>query len=72
MKAIIEIQYQGNCVTTDDLEKAVKSDIKAKGYKMVSIDTLNIYYKPEETKIYYVAILKESKDIVEGSLYIEK
>ncbi len=72
MKAIIEIQHNSHNVIVDDIEKIVKADLKAKGYKMTLIDTLNIYYKPEDIVVYYVATLKEAKEIIEGSLYIEK
>ena len=54
-----EIQFGAVSVEPKTLEKIVKEDIKSKGIKLVTLDSVNIYYKPEEGKVYYTT---ESKD----------
>ena len=44
MKAVLEVQYQGQNVNATDIEKMVKEELKASGVKISTIDTLNIYY----------------------------
>ena len=65
MKTNLEVQYSGHNVSNSDIEKKVKEDLKAKGIKMNTVDTLNIYYKPEGSSIYYVATTKKG-DTVEN------
>ena len=48
------IQYQGLEFTEDDCIKKAKAAFK-KDYKGKTLEELNIYIKPEEHKIYYVA-----------------
>lgn len=59
MKKKIEIQYMGHNVTAADVEAAVKSDIKDKGFTMKEVDHIDMYYKPLERAIYYVAVMKD-------------
>ncbi len=61
MKTKIEVQYANKDVNVADVEKAVKEDIKAKGIKVNTVDTLDVYYKPEDGSIYYVATTKDKK-----------
>lgn len=58
MKLKLQVQFNNTNVEASDIEKAVKEDIKANGVKINTIDTLEVYYKPEETAIYYVATTK--------------
>ena len=49
-----EIQYQGQAFTTEDCLKKAEAGFK-KEYKGKTLEEINIYIKPEEHKIYYVA-----------------
>ncbi|MFQ9921927.1 MAG: DUF6465 family protein [Beduini sp.] len=59
MKTKMEIQYHDKNVVTADIEKAVKEELKVKGIKMNTIDTLDIFYQPETGVIYYLANLAD-------------
>lgn len=59
MKTKVQVQYNNKNVETTTIEKLAKEDMKLKGVKMNTIDTLEVYYKPEELAIYYVATLKD-------------
>ncbi len=58
MKIKLQVQFHNKNVETTSIEKLVKEDVKSKGVKMTTIDTLEVYYKPEDTSIYYVATTK--------------
>lgn len=58
MKLKLQVQFNNKNVETTDIEKLVKEDVKAKGVKMTTIDTLEVFYKPEDTSVYYVATTK--------------
>ncbi len=58
MKLKLEVQFNNKNVDTADIEKFVKEDVKSKGVKMTTIDTLEVYYKPEDNSVYYVATTK--------------
>ena len=62
MKAVLEVQYQGQNVNATDIEKMVKEELKAGGVKISTIDTLNIYYLPETAKVFFVAIKKDGSE----------
>lgn len=59
MKTKLQVQYNNKNVETTEIEKLAKEDMKVQGVKMNTIDTLEVYYKPEELAIYYVATLKD-------------
>jgi transposase len=59
MKTKLQVQFNNTNVETTEIEKLAKEDLKEKGVKMNSIDTLDVYYKPEELAVYYVATLKD-------------
>ena len=63
MKAVLEVQYQGQNVNATDIEKMVKEELKASGVKISTINTLNIYYAPETSSVYYVATTKDGKTV---------
>lgn len=63
MKAIVEVQYHGKNVTATDIEKLVKEDVKSQGVKISTVDTLQIYYTPETSSVYYVATTKDGKSV---------
>ena len=58
VKLKLQVQFNNKNVETTDVEKAVKEDVKSQGVKMNTIDTLEVYYKPEDSSIYYVATTK--------------
>ena len=58
MKIKLQVQFHNKNVETTSIEKLVKEDVKSKGVKMTTIDTLEVYYKPEDRSIYYVATTK--------------
>lgn len=71
MKTKFEVQYNDHNVVTSDVEKIVKEDLKQKGVKVSTIDTLEIYYAPDNTSVYYVATLKTGEVVNnEEALYI--
>lgn len=63
MKAMLEVQYKGQNVSTTEIEKMVKEELKANGVKISSISTLNIYYTPETSSVYYVATTKDGETV---------
>ena len=63
IKAVLEVQYQGQNVNATDIEKMVKEELKASGVKISTIDTLNIYYTPETSSVYYVATTKDGNTV---------
>ena len=54
VKTVSVIQFQGNEFTEADCLTKAKAGFK-KAYKNVELTSINIYIKPEEHKIYYVA-----------------
>lgn len=62
MKTKIEVQYQEHNVNVKDTEKLVKEELKTLGVKMNTISELNIYYKPEDGSVYYVAVTKDKEE----------
>lgn len=58
MKTKLQVQFNNKNIEASDVEKLVKEDAKSKGVKMTTIDTLEIYFKPEDASVYYVATTK--------------
>jgi hypothetical protein len=58
VKIKLQVQFHNKNVETTSIEKLVKEDVKSKGVKMTTIDTLDVYYKPEDSSVYYVATTK--------------
>ena len=58
MKIKLQVQFHNKNVETTSIEKLVKEHVKSKGVKMTTIDTLEVYYKPEDSSVYYVATTK--------------
>ena len=58
MKLKLQVQFNNKNVETTNIEKRVKEDVKAQGVKMTTVDTLEVYYKPEDSSVYYVATTK--------------
>lgn len=48
------LQYNGREFDLGAVEANVKNDWKAQGNKLTAIETLDIYVKPDEAKVYYV------------------
>lgn len=64
MKTSIHIQFRDD-VNVKNVENTVKEALKAEGLKISSLKQLDIYYKPQENAIYYVAI--DEDDNITGS-----
>lgn len=64
MKTSIHIQFRDD-VNVKDVENTVKESLKNEGLKISSLKQLDIYYKPQENAIYYVAI--DEDDNITGS-----
>ena len=58
MKLKLQVQFNNKNVETTNIEKLVKEDVKAQGVKMTTVDILEVYYKPEDFSVYYVATTK--------------
>ncbi len=54
MKSDIFVQYQGKSADTKQLLDTAKEIWKADGNKVKDLKTVELYYKPEEQKCYYV------------------
>ena len=63
MKTRIEVQFNSNNVNVADIEKAVKEDIKAQEIRINSLANIDIYFKPEDGSIYYVATKKDDTTV---------
>ena len=63
MKTMIEVQYQQKNVKDGDLDKYVKETLKEQGVKTTEVETLNIYYLPENAKVFFVAIKKDGSEL---------
>ncbi len=63
MKINFEIQHLGQDLTTMEIEKKVKAVLKERNVKLTTVDTLEIYYQPENCEIYYQAQLKDGTSI---------
>lgn len=63
MKTKLQVQFNNKNVETNELEKLVKEELKAQGVKMNNIETLEIYFKPEDSSVYYVATTKTEEVI---------
>ncbi len=48
------LQYNGQEFDLSVVEANVKKDWKDQGNKLTAIETLDIYVKPDEAKVYYV------------------
>lgn len=67
MKARTIIQFNESDIIAEDILKNVKEDMKAQGVKVTHIDTLDMYVKVTEAKVYYVAVMKDGTE-VKGSV----
>ena len=71
MKTRIEVQFNNKGVNVADIEKAVKENIKAQDIKINSLANIDIYYKPEEGAVYYVATKKDNTTVEnKDALYV--
>lgn len=63
MKTKFEIQFKEKNAEAGEIEKLVKEDLKVNGVKMNTVDTLEIFYQPEKTVVYYLAKLKDGTEV---------
>lgn len=54
MKSNVYVEYQGQQTLMKDVLAKIKKEWTAEGNKIKDIDTLDMYVKPEERKVYYV------------------
>ena len=55
VKMNLQVQYNYQDVSLDDIEKMVIDHLVELGYKKTSILTLDIYYKAETSEVFYIA-----------------
>ena len=60
MTTSINVEYMGKKVDTKDLLDEFKLIWKEKGEKIKDIDSLELYFKPEEAMCYYVVNLTQT------------
>ncbi len=60
MKTKINIEYYGKKTESKDLVNQAKLIWKERGGKIKEIETLELYYKPEEGMCYYVVNTTET------------
>ncbi len=63
MKANIQIQSNPFIANADEIEVIVKKHLQASDIRLNTIDELNIYYKPADGSIYYVAKTKDGEEL---------
>ncbi len=54
MKSVLTVQYQGHDVDDTHLLDMAKEIWKSDGNKVKDLKTVDLYYKPEEGRCYYV------------------
>ena len=67
MKTNIVVQCDGHDTTVEELEKAVKEELKGLEVKVSKLKSLDIYYQPTVGDTYYHAIDGDGK-VIEGKL----
>lgn len=63
MKARTIVQFNEQNIIAEDIVKTVKEDMKAQGVKVTQIETLDMYLNVTESKVYYVANMKDGTEI---------
>lgn len=64
LKENLIFQVDGQDYDLSDVISMVKEDWKAKGNKMGSVSQLDVYVKPEDSRVYYV-VNKETEESVD-------
>jgi hypothetical protein len=57
------IEYANQRISTDDILKKIKDDLKSKGAKGTATKALDIYVQPENNDVYYVSNSGTVKEI---------
>ncbi len=71
MTTTIQVQFNEMNKDVKQIEKVVRESLKDQGYKVTKMDSLEIFFKPEETAIYYVATFKDGSVVKNAeALYI--
>lgn len=71
MKSKVQVQYKDINIDIEEIERIVKDSLKNQGVKMNAIESLQIYYKPEEYTLYYV-LMKREGEVIKSDIYISK
>lgn len=62
MKSTVYVEYNGNKVSDKELIDKAKEVWRANGKMVKDIKTVELYFKPEESKCYYVINETETGD----------
>ena len=54
MKTEFFVEFDGQQNNLGDIEDAIRNSWKSEGHKIKDLKSLQIYYKPQEHKAYYV------------------
>ncbi len=57
------IEYANQRISTDDILKKIKDDLKSKGAKSTATKALDVYVQPENNDVYYVSNSGTVKEI---------
>jgi len=60
MRTEFFVEFDGQQINLEDIQEAIKGSWRSDGNKVKDLKSLQIYYKPQEHKAYYV-INGESK-----------
>ena len=71
MKSKVQVQNRDINIDIEEIERIVKDSLKNQGVKMNAIESLQIYYKPEEYTLYYV-LMKREGEVIKSDIYISK
>lgn len=63
MKTNVVIQCDGTDTVVDELEKAVREELKSMDVKVSKLQTLDIYFQPTVNETYYRAVDADGKEI---------
>lgn len=63
LKPELFFQYDGGEISANDYVEKVKQAYVAEGHRVSSIKSLQLYFKPEDNKVYYVINEKTTGDL---------
>ena len=63
MTTTINVQFNEKNSEVKEIEKAVREELKEQGYKVTKMETLEIYFQPENAAVYYVATFKDGQTV---------
>ncbi len=63
MKTNVVIQCDGVDTNVEELERAVKEELKAQGVKVSKLKSLDVYFQPTVHETYYRAVDGDDKEV---------